>query len=96
MPIFQVKRFHTIAAKSAAISTVESTICGDVTISPPIVFATPVDTIAPTKFKNADMIIAMRGLKERVAIQVAIAFAVSWKPLIKSKASARTITRPIA
>ena len=42
------------------------------------------------------MIIAMRGLKERVAIQVAIAFAVSWKPLIKSKASARTITRPIA
>lgn len=34
------------------------TIVGELTISPPIVFATPVETIAPRKFKTAAIAIA--------------------------------------
>src|SRR5438105_3423385 len=39
------------------------------------------------------MMIALRGLSTRVDTTVAIAFAVSWKPLMKSKASATQTTR---
>ena len=90
-PTFQVSRFQKIAAAIAAISTTESTMEGDVTMSPPIVLATPVETIAPTKFKTADIMIATFGFSARVATQVAIALAVSWNPFIKSNERARMI-----
>lgn len=62
---------------SAEISTTESTMDGDMTISPPMVFATPVEIMAPAKFRNADMMMATRGDSARVATDVAMAFAVS-------------------
>lgn len=58
MPIFQVKRFQKIAPRSAAIIIFSLTKLGELTISPPIVLATPVETIAPRKFKTAAMAIA--------------------------------------
>src|SRR5512143_3429674 len=62
------------------------------TIPFPIVAATWVETRAPTKLSPAAMRIAFRIDRARVEMHVAIAFAVSWKPLMKSKASAETIT----
>ncbi len=47
---------------------------------------------APAKLRTADSPAATRGESARVAIEVAIALAVSWKPFVKSKASAVTIT----
>jgi hypothetical protein len=43
-----------------------------------------------TKFKAAERPTAARGGSARVAIDVAIALAVSWKPFVKSNASAVT------
>ena len=59
------------------------------------VAATLSDRKAPTKFRTAESATAARGLSARVEIEVATAFAVSWKPLVKSNASAvaTTITR---
>ena len=48
----------------------------------PIVLATAVPAKAPMKLNDAAMRIACWGLKARVATEVAIAFAVSWKPLM--------------
>src|SRR5512134_672167 len=62
------------------------------TIPLPIVVATWVETSAPTKFNPAAMKIALRIERARVEMQVAMALAVSWKPLMKSNASAATIT----
>ena len=47
---------------------------------------------APTKFRIAAMPTASRGGSARVEIDVATTFAVSWKPLVKSNASAVAIT----
>ena len=47
-----------------------------------IVIATAVPVSAPRKFAVADMRIAYSGLSARVETDVAIAFAVSWKPLM--------------
>lgn len=57
-----------------------------------IVLATPVNVSAPIKFMIAAMKTAVLGFNARVDTDVAIAFAVSWNPLIKSKASANTTT----
>ncbi|MNY65108.1 hypothetical protein D3C86_2023230 [compost metagenome] len=62
-------------------------------ILPPIFLATPVNISAPIKFISAAIIMAVRGLSARVETEVAIALAVSWKPLMKSNASARNITK---
>ena len=49
----------------------------------PIVPATAVPkTSAPTKLAVADSTIACSGLSARVETEVAIALAVSWKPLM--------------
>ena len=53
-----------------------------------IVAATASDRNAPTKFSEAAMITATFGDIARVDTEVAIEFAVSWKPLVKSNASA--------
>ena len=52
----------------------------------PTVFATAVVTKAPTRFATDAIATASRGGSARVEIEVATAFAVSWKPLVKSNA----------
>ena len=47
-----------------------------------IVFATAVPVSAPTKFAVADIRIACDGRRARVETEVAMAFAVSWNPLM--------------
>ena len=59
---------------------------------PEIVLATSVDRKAPTRFRIAAISTATLGLSAPVAIGVAIAFAVSWNPFVKSKKSASPIT----
>jgi hypothetical protein len=46
------------------------------------------DRNAPTRFSDADSATAAFGLSAPVAIEPAIALPASWKPLVKSKASA--------
>src|SRR5215204_1146713 len=80
--------FHVMAPSSAPKITFGSTmLCS---ISPtPTAFATatpPVNSAA--KLKNAAHITAASGLSTRVPTIVAIEFAESWKPLMKSKRNA--------
>ena len=53
-----------------------------------IVAATASERKAPTKFRIAASVTATFGGIARVEIEVATALAVSWKPLVKSKARA--------
>ncbi len=62
------------------------------TIDLPTVAATSRDRNAPTKFRIAANSTAIRGGTARVEIDVATTLAVSWKPLVKSNASAVTMT----
>ena len=57
-----------------------------------IVAATAVDRNAPTRLSTADSATAVLGFSAPLAMEVAMALAVSWKPLVKSKASAVTTT----
>ena len=59
---------------------------------PEIVLATSVDRQAPTTLSTAAIMTAVRGLSAPVAIGPAIALALSWKPLVKSKMKATTMT----
>jgi len=86
-----VVRFHRIAATSPAKIMVGVT-RASLTMPPEIVLATSVDRKAPTTFRKAAISTAVLGLNALVATDVAIAFALSWKPLVKSKNSAVTIT----
>ena len=52
------------------------------TIPSPTVLATLVETSAPSRLRPAAMSTAMRGESARVDTEVAIALAVSWKPLV--------------
>ena len=54
--------------------------------------ATAVDTKAPAKLAIAATPTATRGGSARVETVVATAFAVSWKPLVKSKMRAMAMT----
>ena len=65
--------------------------CGSM-IPLPMVFATFSERYAPAKFRIPAPITARRGEMERVATDVAIAFAASWKPLVKSNSSAIATT----
>src|SRR5690625_453128 len=89
IPKYQVTKFQIIAAIRAANMIVDplSRAKGS-TISFVIVFATPVNVIAPKKFMIAARAIATRGRIAFVDTLVAIALAVSWKPLIKSNTTA--------
>ena len=82
IPYHQVKRFQKIAPTKAATMISPLIISGAVTISPPMVFATPVLIIAPKKFNVAAIIMAVFGAMALVDTDVAMAFAVSWNPLI--------------
>src|SRR5919112_315649 len=93
-PSHQVARFHAIAPIRPA-NTAVVVIAPASTMPLATVAATFSEMNAPAKFRMADIATAVRGDIARVDTEVAIAFAVSWKPLVKSKASAvaTTITR---
>ena len=95
MPTYQVRRFQMMAPVRPATMISSLIILAEMTISPPIVLATPVEIMAPIKFRMAVPMIARPGRIARVDTQVAMALAVSWNPLIKSKIRARTTTRII-
>ncbi len=61
-------------------------------IPPEMVFATSVERNAPTRFRDAAIATATFGRSAPVAIGVAMALAVSWKPFVKSKKSASATT----
>ncbi len=55
---------------------------------PEIVLATSVDRKAPTMLRTPLIRTAVLGSSAPVAMEVALAFAVAWNPLVKSKARA--------
>ncbi len=88
MPRRQVTRFQKIAPTRAPATTIwlgstpVPAVGSGVTSPDAIVLATAVPASAPTKFAVADRAIAYSGLRARVETEVAIALAVSWKPLM--------------
>ena len=85
-PSHHVTRFQAIAPMSAA-STRLLGRRGSVSMIPwPTVFATAVVTNAPARFATGATTTASRGDSARVETDVATAFAVSWKPFVKSNA----------
>ena len=85
IPKYHVNKFQKIAAKIAANTTTKPFVnLNGSTISFVIVPATPVNVKAPIKFIIAAKKIARLGVNALVDTAVATAFAVSWKPLIKS------------
>ncbi len=80
-PNHQVSRFQAIAPSSAAATTSWVVVCSS-TSPAPIVLATAVPANAPMKLNAAAMSSACWGRRARVATDVAIAFAVSWNPLM--------------
>ena len=95
-PSRQVIRFQTIAPTRAQRTRTRPR-CADAsvmsTMSCAIVCATAVPSSAPTRLKHAAISSATRGVRARVETEVAIAFAASWNPLVKSNPSAMTTTR---
>lgn len=99
MPSSQVMRFQTMAPARPPNTTARVT--RPVSTSPlAIVAATLRERNAPTRLRLADSATAVRGPSALVAIDVAIALAVSWNPLVKSNdtpvmiTSARTTSLP--
>ncbi len=90
-PRYHVTRFQVIAPTSPARTTF-SVIASASTIPDAIVAATASETNAPSTFSTAALSTAARGESARVETLVAIEFAVSWKPFVKSKKSATTTT----
>jgi hypothetical protein len=82
-----------MAPTSAAKMSIGSTTAG-FTIPFPMVFATRVSRLkAAMKLKKAAQITAILGVNTLVPTTVAIEFAASWKPLMKSKARAKNIIK---
>src|SRR5688572_12443461 len=86
-PMYHVNKFQMIPPARAH-ATVVGLISEVSTRPEPIVLATAVPIRAPTRFQDADSRIAWRVVSALVATLVAMAFAVSWKPLMYSKTSA--------
>src|SRR5215831_3523874 len=91
MPRYHVVTFHRIAPTSPA-KTICTVTSPSWTIPLAMVAATATEMNAPTKLRIAARPTATRGGSARVAIVVAMALAVSWKPFVKSK----TIAAPTA
>src|ERR687887_382483 len=90
-PNHHVSRFQAIAPARAASSV--CCVARFASMSPlATFFATAVVTNAPARLATAAMSTATRGVTARVPTEVAIAFAVSWKPFVKSNPSATTTT----
>src|SRR3954453_13632625 len=96
-PKYQVARFHAIAPMSPA-NTIVGVMVAASTIPLATVAATASEMNAPTKLRIAANVTATRGGIARVEIAVATTLAVSWKPLVKSNASAvpTTMTRTMS
>src|SRR5215203_1971227 len=90
-PRYHVIRFHVIAPTRPA-SRTSREITSASTIPLATVAATFRETNAPAKLRTAELSTAARGPSAPVDTLVAIEFAVSWKPLVKSKNSATTTT----
>src|SRR3712207_827542 len=90
-PKYHVIRFQAIAPIRPA-KTIVVVMTSASTIPFATVAATSSEMKAPTKFRTAASATAKRGDIARVEIDVATAFAVSWKPLVKSNASAVATT----
>ena len=92
---YHVVRFQMIAPISAANTSerpdVPDNTCA-LTMPLAIVAATLIEMKAPTRLSTADIATATRGFSAPVAIAVATALAVSWKPLVKSKQTPVTTT----
>jgi hypothetical protein len=92
MPSSQVTRFQMMPPQRPAATTVSVTTL--VSTRPlAIVAATARERNAPTKLSSPEIATAVRGPSAPVAIEVAIALPVSWKPLVKSKAKATMTTK---
>src|ERR1044072_420770 len=93
-PNHQVRRFQEIAPIRPA-KTIVGVITSASTTSLATVAATPTEMKAPTRVSSAAIPIATDGRAAPVEIEVATTLAVSWNPLVKSKASAvpTTMTR---
>src|SRR2546429_4794184 len=90
-PNSHVSRFHRIAPTSPAKITTGPILVSS-TIPLEIVLATSTERNAPTRFRAPAIATATFGGSAPVAIEVAIAFAVSWNPLVKSKIRAVATT----
>jgi hypothetical protein len=90
-PSSQVSRFQRMAPTSPAKITT-GVIRASATIPPEIVLATSTERKAPARLRTPAIVTAALGRSAPVAMEVAIAFAVSWKPFVKSKTSAVTTT----
>ena len=90
-PTNQVMRFHVIAPTRPAMTRL-SVITSGSTIPFAIVAATWIETKAPAKFSTAELATAIRGLRARVETLVAMEFALSWNPFVKSKKRAIATT----
>src|ERR1700722_5778573 len=92
IPRSQVTRFQMIPPVRPAATTVSVT---SLVLTRPlaIVAATARERNAPTRFSTPDRATATLGSSALVAIDVAIALPVSWKPLVKSKPRAVMTTR---
>ena len=86
-----MNRFHRIAPTSPAKITT-GVILASFTRPLEIVLATSTERKAPTRLSTPATATATLGRRAPVAMEVAIAFAVSWKPLVKSKINAVTMT----
>src|SRR6187397_2585584 len=91
-PNHQVTRFQAIAPIRPA-KTIVGVITAASTTSLATVAATEIEMKAPTKLSSEAIPIATDGRAAPVEIDVATTFAVSWNPLVKSKASAVPTTR---
>ena len=80
-PRCQVMRFQPMAPIRAA-ATMAWVVVWSLTRPLPIVLATAVPANAPMKLNAVAMRIAQPGDRARVATDVAIEFAVSWKPFV--------------
>src|SRR5579884_568438 len=90
-PPYQVMRFQAMPPTSAA-RIMRSVTWPGGAMPVPMVAATLRVTKAPTKFITAERSTAARGERAWVETEVAMALAVSWKPLVKSKKRAMAIT----
>src|ERR1700754_2314348 len=91
-PNHHVMRFQVIAPiNPAKIIVVVTTSASTMPVA--TVAATVIEMKAPPKFSSAATPTATFGLSAPVAIVVAIALAVSWKPFVKSNTSATATTR---
>ncbi len=80
-PCHQVRRFQAMAPRRA-LATMSCVVVCSSTSPAPMVLATAVPANAPMKLNAAAMSSACCGRRARVATDVAIAFAVSWNPLM--------------